>query len=104
LVLNLRKSNSNYGGRKLHFLLKQEMELREIKMGRDKFFTFLRHNKLLVKRHKSYHITTDSNHRFYKYPNIIKNYVPGRPEQIWVSDITYIKTENGHLNELWVTL
>jgi len=72
------------------------MELREIKMGRDKFFTFLRHNNLLVKRHKSYHITTDSNHRFYKYPNIIKDYVPSRPEQIWVSDITYIKTENGH--------
>lgn len=72
------------------------MEIKEIKMGRDKFFTFLRHNNLLVKRHKSYHITTDSNHRFYKYPNLIKNMVPSRPEQIWVSDITYIKTENGH--------
>ena len=33
---------------------------------------------------------------FKKYKNLIKGKVPTRPEQLWVSDITYIKTEQGH--------
>jgi putative transposase len=40
--------------------------------------------------------TTNSNHQFRKYKNLIKDQVPTRPEQLWVTDITYIKTENGH--------
>ena len=67
-----------------------------IKMGRDKFFTFLRTHNLLIKKTKRYHITTDSNHHFYKYKNLITNKVPTRAEQLWVTDITYIKTKNGH--------
>ncbi|QTY27809.1 DDE-type integrase/transposase/recombinase [Flavobacterium sp. CS20] len=31
-----------------------------------------------------------------KYKNLVKDQVPRRPEQLWVSDITYIKTQNGH--------
>ncbi len=65
-------------------------------MGRDKFFAFLRANNLLVPKSKNYHTTTNSNHRFYKYKNLTSNKVPTRPEQLWVSDITYIKTDNGH--------
>jgi len=65
-------------------------------MGRDKFFTFLRTHNLLIKKTKRYHITTDSNHHFYKYNNLITNKVPTRAEQLWVTDITYIKTQNGH--------
>ena len=40
--------------------------------------------------------TTNSNHMYKKYKNLVKNQVPNRPEQLWVSDITYVKTENGH--------
>jgi putative transposase len=40
--------------------------------------------------------TTNSNHLFRKYKNLIKNQVTTRPEQLWVNDITYIKTDNGH--------
>lgn len=65
-------------------------------MGRDKFFDFLRANNLLVPKLKNFHITTNSKHQFYKYKNLVKNAVPTRPEQLWVSDITYIKTDNGH--------
>jgi len=36
--------------------------------------------------------TTNSYHRFYKYPNLIKDLHINRPEQVWVSDITYIRT------------
>jgi transposase InsO family protein len=96
MVSKQRKKNSEYGGKKLHYLLKDEMELKEIKMGRDNFFKFLRANNLLIKKRRNYHTTTNSNHRFFKFPNIVKNALPTRPEQLWVSDITYIKTENGH--------
>jgi len=72
------------------------MKTQHIKMGRDKFFDFLRANNLLVPKLKNFHITTNSKHQFYKYKNLVKNAVPTRPEQLWVSDITYIKTDNGH--------
>ena len=56
----------------------------------------MRMNNLLVPKLKRFHITTDSKHRFFKYKNLVKDKVPTRPEQLWVSDITYIKTQNGH--------
>lgn len=65
-------------------------------MGRNKFYAFLRRHKLLVTRIKRYHITTNSKHHFYKYKNLINNKVPTRAEQLWVTDITYIKTQKGH--------
>lgn len=76
--------------------LKSEMEKQNIKIGRDKFYRFLRAHNLLVPKLKTYHITTNSKHQFYKYKNLVKDQVPTRPEQLWVSDITYIKTQNGH--------
>jgi len=84
------------GGIKLLKLLKKDMEKYHIKMGRDKFFKFLRSHNLLVPKTKRHFITTNSKHHFYKYKNLIKDKVPTRPEQLWVSDITYIKTQNGH--------
>jgi transposase InsO family protein len=72
-------------------------------MGRDKFNRFLRHYNLLVPNLKNYHVTTNSNHQFRKYKNLVKEQVPTRPEQLWVSDITYIKTQNGHTYPAMVT-
>jgi len=91
------------GGIKLHSELKQQMKTQNIKIGRDKFFDFLRANNLLIKKTKSYHITTNSKHQFYKYKNLIKDCVPTRPEQLWVCDITYIKTDKGHFYLALVT-
>ena len=64
--------------------------------GRDAFIEILRKNGLMVhiRRRKRYK-TTDSNHHYRKYPNLIKDVVPHRPNEIWVSDITYIETEEG---------
>jgi len=84
------------GGIKLYAELKEQMNDLNIKIGRNKFFDFLRANNLLIPKTRNYHITTNSKHQFYKYKNLIKDKVPTRPEQLWVSDITYIKTENGH--------
>ncbi|MDA9328225.1 IS3 family transposase [Flavobacteriaceae bacterium] len=91
-----KKVGSKTGGIKLHNELKQDFIDAGIKIGRDKFYSFLRLNKLLIPKTKNYITTTNSNHMYKKYKNLVKDKVPNRPEQLWVSDITYIKTENGH--------
>jgi len=97
LVKEKRKElGQKTGGIKLYSELKQNMKTLNIKIGRDKFFDFLRANNLLVPKSRSFHITTNSKHQFFKYKNLITNKVPTRPEQLWVADITYIKTDNGH--------
>ena len=97
------KVGQRTGGIKLYSELKEQMGTLGIKLGRDKFFEFLRANNLLVPRLKNFHITTNSKHQFHKYKNIVKDSVPTRPEQLWVSDITYIKIENGHIYLALVT-
>ncbi len=91
-----KKVGQRIGGIKLYSELKKQMHALDINIGRDKFFDFLRANNLLVPRLKNFHITTNSKHQFHKYKNLVKDSVPTRPEQLWVCDITYIKTENGH--------
>ena len=78
------------GTRKLYHKL--EKQLSELNVGRDKLFRILRANHMLIKPKRSYHITTDSHHRFRKHKNIVSSMDINRPEQIWVSDITYIGT------------
>ncbi|WCO03665.1 IS3 family transposase [Psychroserpens ponticola] len=91
-----KKVGSKTGGIKLHTELKQDFINDDIKIGRDKFYRFLRYYNLLVPKRKNYITTTNSNHMYRKYKNIVKDHVPTRPEQLWVSDITYIKTQDGH--------
>jgi putative transposase len=91
-----KKVGMRTGGIKLYDELKLDFIKQDIKIGRDKFYDFLRLHHLLVPKLKNYVTTTNSKHQFRKYKNLIKNKVPNRPEQLWVSDITYIKTDNGH--------
>lgn len=79
------------GGRKLHQLLQDQMKQENIKMGRDNFFDFLRAHALLVPKQRNFTRTTNSNHIFKKFKNIVQNRVPKQPEELWVSDITYLK-------------
>jgi len=57
--------------------------------GRDAFLRIMHEFGLTLQRPKPRH-TTNSNHRYRKYKNLIKGFVPTRPNQLWVSDITYI--------------
>lgn len=88
MVSKIRMTMPRIGTRKLYYLLNHE--LRTLKIGRDPFFNILRANHLLIMPKRSYPITTDSHHRFKKYRNLIKDLTINRPEQVWVSDITYI--------------
>lgn len=91
------------GGRKIYYLIKPDLERLGIKMGRDALFDLMEANKLLVTKRKRRHITTNSNHVYKKYPNLIKGIEPTGPNQIWVSDITYIKSGQEFLYLFLVT-
>lgn len=68
-----------------------------IKIGRDRLFGILRDHNLLIRPRRRYARTTDSNHHYHKWPNLIEKMEITRSEQVWVSDITYIRTQNGFL-------
>lgn len=96
LVQKIRKIHPRAGVRKLMEYLQADLTVQQIKLGRDELFTLLRHHGLLVKKTKRFHITTDSKHFFYKSPNLLKNIEIKHAEQALVTDITYIKTDEGH--------
>ncbi|MGF7231357.1 IS3 family transposase [Arachidicoccus sp.] len=84
------------GIRKLFYLLTPELEKHNIKMGRDQLFELLRFHGLLIRRRRTKIIkTTDSNHWMKKYPNRIIDLTIDAPEQLWITDITYIRTIDG---------
>lgn len=96
MIMRIRCKMPRIGTRKLYYLIKGELNILHIKIGRDVLFNFLRAEHLLVKPKRSYVKTTNSKHWMKKYPNLIKNIEVTKPEQLWVSDITYIQTEQGH--------
>ena len=93
-VLNIRKDLPRLGTRKLHFLLQNKLIAHHISFGRDYLFDLLAEHKLLIRQRKRKVITTDSRHWMRKYNNLTKEVNINRPEQVWVSDITYIRLTN----------
>ncbi len=87
LVRSIRNLMPRLGTRKLYYML--SAELSQLNVGRDKLFRILNANNMLIKPRRNYHTTTDSHHRFRKYKNIVSESSIERPEQVWVSDITY---------------
>lgn len=101
LVLNrvyeIRLVHPAVGARKLYHLLQPFLLEHQVKMGRDALFDLLAVNKLLVRKRRRRVNTTQSFHWLKKYPNLIKDWRPSRPNQLWVADITYIPLTSGFL-------
>ncbi len=95
LVREERKELPRVGVRKLYEALQPSFEAVHIKVGRDSLFDTLRANNMLVKRKRAYAKTTNSYHHFHKYNNLIKDVEVTKSNQVWVSDITYIRTVKG---------
>jgi transposase InsO family protein len=88
----IRKMMPRLGTRKLHYMLQEK----GIIVSRDRLFDILRENQMLVKRRKKYTVTTNSRHWMKKYPNLIRGFNFQKPNQLWVSDITYIPVKDSH--------
>jgi len=97
LVHRVRQRLPRIGARKLLLLLQDDFAAHHISMGRDGFLQLLRNHDLLVKRTKRYVRTTDSNHPFKKWPDLVRELEVTATEQLWVSDITYLRTEGGFI-------
>ena len=93
MVQGIRIQMPRLGTRKLYFLLKQDFENKGIKIGRDALFRYLKTEHMLIKPKKRYTKTTNSKHWLRKHPNLIKNMNIEKPNQVYVSDITYIKSK-----------
>lgn len=93
MVLPYKRLMPRTGGKKLYWILKPEIARSEIKLGRDKFFEILRDRDLLVERKRRYIRTTNSYHRFYTYKNLVRDTTINKPNQVIVSDITYLRIE-----------
>lgn len=90
-----RKRMPRLGTRKIYHRIKPQLNEAGLKVGRDKLFDWMRKYGLLIEPRKRYIQTTMSKHWMRKYPNLLKHLPVVKPEQVWVSDITYIKTDEG---------
>jgi transposase InsO family protein len=95
MVMNLRRFMPRLGARKLYHLIKPELEEKGIKLGRDGLFEYLREADLLVKPKRSYTKTTFSKHWMRKHPNLLQGVSVDQPEKVFVSDITYVESDEG---------
>lgn len=92
MVQEIRMQMPRLGTRKLYYLLKSKFNESGIKVGRDAFFDYLRLENMLIKPKKNYTKTTNSRHWLRKFPNLMKGLKVEQAEQVFVSDITYLKS------------
>jgi putative transposase len=95
MIREIRLKMPRLGTRKLYHIL--EPKLVKLNIGRDKLFQILGANHLLITPKRNYIITTNTHHRFQKHKDLIQDIELKRPEQVWVSDITYLGTRSNHM-------
>lgn len=96
-IRELRSQMPRIGVRKLLYMLTPVLERHNIRIGRDKLFDIMAGHGLLVRRRKRRKVlTTNSNHPFKRYPNLVKGMDITRSGQVWVSDITYIRLKDNY--------
>ncbi len=99
----IRLNHKRMGTRKLYEKLGTFMLEHQIKIGRDGLFDLLASNHMLVRKRKRSVKTTQSHHWLRKYTNLIRGFIPSKPNQLWVSDITYWKINGSHVYISFIT-
>ena len=95
LVKRERALQPRLGVRKLRAVLADELEEMDIWIGRDSLFALLRRHGLLIERCRRGTRTTDGRHGFRTYANRYRQMELTGPHQAWLSDLTYVRTEEG---------
>lgn len=91
MVHDIRSRHPRMGARKMLSILKEPLSDWDIEIGRDAFFDLLRSHDLLIQRRKKGPLTTNSQHGHRHYPNLVKSLDIAAPNEVWVSDLTYIR-------------
>lgn len=97
LVDRTRKQLPKVGMIKLYNMLKEEVHLHGISIGRERFCRLLRDNGLQIKKPRTYARTTNSNHYYKRWPDLAAGAPPRATGELWVSDITYLTTKSGFI-------
>jgi putative transposase len=97
LVNEQRRLQPRLGGRKLLYLVEPELTEAGVRIGRDRFFEVLGERGLLVERKRGWPKTTNSRHALPVFHNLVAGLELTGPNQVWVSDLTYIRTEEGFM-------
>jgi len=98
LVRAQRKYQPRLGGRKLYYLVQVELKAAGVKLGRDRLFEELKKAGMLVERRASeWPKTTSFNPNLPVFKNLIKGFKVSGRNQVWVADITYIRTQQGFM-------
>lgn len=92
-VVGVREKDPGIGTDKL-WMMYQDRFSKEYRVGRDVFRSILHERGLNIVQKNRATRTTDSRHNLPTYPNLVKNLIPTRPNQVWVSDITYVPIED----------
>ena len=92
VIKEIREQAPGTGAYKLFLMLKSTFADKMV--GRDKFYKLMRTHQLMLPPMRRRH-TTNSNHNYRKYKNLVKGFAPTRPNQLWVADITYVDTDEG---------
>ena len=103
LVKRERRLQPRLGGRKLLHLLGPDLQEAGVEIGRDRFFEVLAEHDLVVVRKPGRVYTTNSRHSLPVFHNLLKDREFTAPNQVWVSDLTYIRTEDGFLYAALIT-
>jgi putative transposase len=91
MVREIRAELPMLGGLKLHYMLKPSLKAHDLSIGRDSLFSLLGANNMLIKPKRRYARTTNSNHPFKRWPDLVNRRAANMSEEIWVSDITYLQ-------------
>ena len=98
LVRQQRGLQPRLGVRKLMILVKEALGEAGEKIGRDRLFEVLRKHQLLLRPKRSERPrTTQSYHSLPIFTNLIKGREYSRPNEVWVGDLTYLRTEEGYM-------
>jgi transposase InsO family protein len=98
MVQQERQLQPRLGTRKLYHKLKGELEASGVKMGRDRLFEELGRAGLLLEPlpAESPH-TTQSYHNLPVFRNLVQELDLSAANQVWVSDLTYLRTREGYV-------
>lgn len=97
MALSIRIRQPKIGCKKIYKMIKINLEERGLKYGRDKFISIMQREGLGVRRKKRHKNTTNSMHNLLKSDNLIKGRRVSRTDEVWVSDITYLRTREGFM-------